>query len=297
MPPNLAARAVRMTKLFRVRRFMNGAAREVDSLIASFPKCGRTWLRFALANYFAEAMRLEVVPDLHSMFRIIPNFDGDPVRGLPAFAYAQARPSLPVVCVTHAPAKITPGLPVIFLVRDPRDVVVSNYFHSTRHKNRFSGTIDEFIADPDYGLTAYISYLNSWAEFLGTTRHHVTSYELMSSDAETEMRKLLGFLSVSIDDQALSLALRRSTFESMQTQERVKGIPAHRYDRSDGESMRMRRGVAHGFRGYLTSEQVDRIDQHCRRDLSRAARQLMSEYSLAVEAEAAAQKPVLSLVS
>ena len=282
MPHSLVASAARKLKSWRTSRFMNGAAPTVDALIASFPKCGRTWLRFALANYFAEAARLEAAPDLHSMFRIIPNFDPDPVRGDAGSAGS------------WVPAGITPRLPVVFLVRDPRDVVVSNYFHSTRHKNRFSGTIAEFIDDPDHGLRAYIRYLNSWTKFLGKTRHHITRYELMSADAGNEIRKILNFLSVPVDEEALSLALHSSTFESMQKHERAEGIPAHHYDRNDDESMRMRKGVAHGFRGYLTSEQIDQIDDRCRSELSVAGQLIVTEYSIGLNS--ACEEPGLSMV-
>jgi sulfotransferase family protein len=285
MPPDLVAHAARIAKSLRSRRFMNRAALRVDALIASFPKCGRTWLRFALANYLAEAFELEIVPDLHSMFGIIPNFDADPVRGLPAFRYNVARPSLPLVGVTHSPARITPTLPIVFIVRDPRDVVVSNYFHLTRHKGIFTGTITEFIDDSRQGLAKYIRYLNAWARFLSHPPHHVTSYELMSADAGAELRKILRFLAVPITEEALSLAVRRSTFESMQAHERAEGIPAHHYDRSDDESLRMRRGIAHGFRGYLTPGQVDQIEERCRRELSRAAQALVSKYSLKLKGD------------
>jgi hypothetical protein len=287
MLPNYLKPAVRILKSARERRFMRNAARDVDALLASFPKCGRTWLRFVLANYFTEALELGPPPDLHSMFRIIPNFDRDTERGLPAFSFAHLRPELPLVCVTHAPARLTPRLPVIFLVRDPRDVVVSRYFHSTRHKKEFSGTISEFINDHEHGLPAYIRYLNAWALTLNGVPHHVTSYELMSSDMTSEMRKILEFLLVDIDEAALASAIARGAFESMRTQERVKGLPAHAYNRGDDESLRMRKGVPHGFTGYLAPELIDEINVRCASELSSDALGLLGDYSLKSMEEAA----------
>jgi hypothetical protein len=280
MLPRYLKPGVQILKKARERRFMRTASREVDALLASFPKCGRTWLRFVLANYFTEALALGSPPDLHSMFRIIPNFDRDPKRGLPAFAFAELRPELPLLCVTHAPARLTPRLPVLFLVRDPRDVIVSGYFHSTRHKMEFSGTIGEFISDEEHGLPAYIRYLNAWAVILQSAPHHVTSYELMSADMASEMRKILKFLLVDIDEAALSSAIARGAFESMRSQERVQGLPAHAYNRADDESLRMRRGVPHGFGGYLSKELIEKINQTCASELSSEALALLGDYSL-----------------
>jgi alcohol sulfotransferase len=276
---DLLAPGLKTLKAARHHRFMRDAAPSVDALIASFPKCGRTWLRYVLSSYFATSLHLGPPPDLHSMFRIIPNFDAERTRGLPAFAFASARPHLPLICVTHAPARLTPNLPVIFLVRDPRDVIVSRYFHSTRHKHEFSGTIAKFIDDPEHGLPAYIRYLNSWTAFLAGTRHHVTSYELMSADISAEVRKVLHFLGVAIDEGALGDAVARSAFDAMRRTEKVQGIPAHDYDRGDDESLRMRRGVAHGFRGYLTDELIEKIDRRCATDLSGDALALLRDYS------------------
>jgi Sulfotransferase domain len=277
---NYLAPGFRSLRSVRARRFMHNAAGEVDALLASFPKSGRTWLRFVLASYFAEALELGAPPDLHSMFRVIPNFDADPTRGLPAFRFAQFRPELPLICVTHAPPGSTPRLPVIFLVRDPRDVVVSRYFHSTRHKNQFEGTIAQFVDDGDHGLPAYIRYLNAWAGFLRHVPHHVTSYERMSLGTAGEIHAILGFLGVEVNERALATAVSRAAFDSMRSQERVQGIPAHHYDRSDDESLRMRRGVPHGFAGYLGPDLVTHIDQRCARELSGEALELLRKYSL-----------------
>lgn len=279
MPHDFVARAAAMSKSIRSRRFMKKAAPRVEALIASFPKCGRTWLRFAMANYFAEAFRLRIAPDLHTMFSIIPNFDADPVRGMPSFAYSHARPAMPLICVSHAAAAATPLLPIIFLARDPRDVVVSNYFHATRHKKRFTGTIAEFIDEPTHGLDGYIHYLNQWAAFLSRTRHHVTSYECMSAAGGDELTRILEFLGLRVHEEHLATALRRSTFDSMHAHERAEGIPKHDYDRSDTESMRMRKGVAHGYGDYLTSEQIALIERRCRTGLSAKALQIIAKCS------------------
>lgn len=54
---------------FRLRR----EARDLDALLMSYPKSGRTWLRFILANYFAAIVKTGEPVDLHTMFAFLPN--------------------------------------------------------------------------------------------------------------------------------------------------------------------------------------------------------------------------------
>ena len=75
----------RMTKPI----YLASIAMKADAFLVSYPKSGRTWFRFVLSNYFAHAFNLDTDVDLHSMFKIMPNFDGDPVRGIPAFAFGK----------------------------------------------------------------------------------------------------------------------------------------------------------------------------------------------------------------
>ena len=53
------------------------------------------------------------------------------------------------------------------------------------------------------------------------------------------------------------------------------GIPAHEYDRTDSESLRMRRGQVGGFADYLNAEQIALIEQTCSRELTPAAKKLL----------------------
>src|SRR3546814_696322 len=68
-------------------KHLRAVASRCDAFLTSYPKCGRTWLRYLLSHYLAETVGLGFQPDLVSTFRILPNFDCDPVRGVPAFHF------------------------------------------------------------------------------------------------------------------------------------------------------------------------------------------------------------------
>ncbi|RPF71166.1 sulfotransferase domain-containing protein [Aurantiacibacter spongiae] len=264
---------------------LRAAAREVDAFLVSYPKSGRTWLRFLLSCYFAETAGLGFAPDLTTTFRVLPNFDRDPVRGLTAFV--GPRPGLPLIAVSHLPyrERLFADAPVIFLVRDPRDVIVSAYFHATRHKHTFEGPIDGFLDDSQYGLPALIAYLNGWAEGLAGRRSLTVTYERMQDDPHAEISRIIRFLGHEVDEGALTRAIDAAAFDRMQKTERKSGIPGHDYDRSDRNSLRMRKGRAHAFADTLSDGQADVVLARCEAELTRDARDLLAQ-SLRQPAEA-----------
>src|SRR3546814_9338715 len=58
-------------------KHLRAVASRCDAFLTSYPKCGRTWLRYLLSHYLAETVGLGFQPDLVSTFRILPNFDCD----------------------------------------------------------------------------------------------------------------------------------------------------------------------------------------------------------------------------
>jgi alcohol sulfotransferase len=213
---------------------------------------------------------------LVNMFRILPNFDLDDVRGLPAFQYRDD-PAVPLIPVTHRPynRSLFLGRPVIFLVRDPRDVTVSSYFHATRHKHRFNGDIAAFMKDEEQGLPDLLRYLDGWAGALNEGRDLVVSYEELSAEPADVTRRILEFLKVPIDRAKVEKAVHASRFEAMRELEVKEGIPAHDYDRSDAESMRMRKGKAGGFTDYLDAGGVAALQKAIAERLSPAGKALL----------------------
>lgn len=264
------------------RRVANAAglafhSNRIDAVLVSYPKSGRTWFRFILSSYLARGFDLGFDPDLYSMFKVMPNFDMEPVRGLPAFAFARHRPRPPLIAVTHLSYSRLRfrTFPVVFLVRDPRDVMVSSYFHATRHKHRFEGDINDFLKDSRQGVASLTRYLNGWSAGLRHHRHIMVSYEDLSRDPHGETARVLGFLGVEAKPDLVAEAVATASFQSMQKLEQAAGLPGHDYDRSDNESLRMRRGKAGGFADYLTADQIEYIDATCDRELTAEAKAVL----------------------
>ncbi|APL95890.1 sulfotransferase [Sphingobium sp. TA15] len=254
------------------------AAARADAFLVSYPKSGRTWLRYLLSCYFAESAKLGFEPDLTSTFRILPNFDRDPVRGIDAFIGRTGEAGLPLILVSHLPyrERLFLDRPVLFLVRDPRDVIVSAYFHATRHKKSFSGDMAAFLDEPKYGMAALTAYLNGWAAGLAGRPHHLISYEHMLAEPMPAVAGILAFLGVEPQPEMLARAVAAAQFDRMRDKERDGGIPGHDYDRNDDQSLRMRSGKAGAFGEWLRPDQADLVLERCRSDLSPRALALLA---------------------
>jgi hypothetical protein len=253
-----------------------------DAFLASYPKSGRTWFRFILSNYFDRAEKLGANINLHTMFSVLPNYALDDGRGMGAFRFERKRPGLPLVLVSHFPYRrfLFGAKPIIFMVRDPRDLMVSAYFHATRHKHRFEGDITQFLADPEQGVADLVRYLNSWTKGLQRHPHLILSYEDLQADTEEQTAQALRFLRCKIDTVALREAIHASRFEAMRDMEKAEGIPDHEYDRGDDESLRMRKGKAGTFGEYLTPEHCSFIESTLSRQLSQDAKRALLKTGL-----------------
>ena len=265
----------------RLRRMRNDGilerlTPEIDAFLISYPKSGRTWLRYLLSCYFAHAGTVDFEPDLRTTFRVLPNFDRDRERGLPAFV--GKRPGLPLIAVSHRSfnARFFGKRPLIFLVRDPRDVCVSAYFHETRHKHRFDGDITAFIEDKERGIPAIIDYHNGWATQVARGPSLVISYEEMSRDTTATVTRILEFLGLPVHEEALKSAIEKAKFDQMKKDEKKTGIPGHDYDRTDDDSLRVRKGKVGGYEEYLSAADADRVLELCREGLTPEGRSLMA---------------------
>lgn len=270
------ARAMR--RRLRDEPHLRLAAARADAFLVSYPKSGRTWLRYLLSCYFAESARLGFEPDLTSTFRILPNFDRDPVRGIDAFAGRSSDAALPFILVSHLPyrERLFLDRPVLFLVRDPRDVIVSAYFHATRHKKSFSGDMAAFLDEPKYGMAALTGYLNGWAAGLVGRPHHLISYEHMLAEPTVAVAGILSFLGMEPQPDLVARAVAAARFDRMRDKERDGGIPGHDYDRNDDQSLRMRSGKAGSFGEWLSPDQANLVLARCRSDLSPRALELLA---------------------
>ncbi len=226
-----------------------------DVCLVSYPKAGRTWLRMLVGRAL----------ELH--------FGLSPSSPLELEQFADLDRRMPRILVTHddVTSRSRPGdlrqdrrryrrKRVVLLVRDPRDVLVSRYFHVTRRERR-EQTLPDFMRDCAGGYDTILEFHRIWARNLtAPAQLHLVRYEDMARDARTELRKVVDFLGFGdMADTTLEEAVAYASFDNMRNLEAADALASHRLRAAvpnDPESFKVRRGKVGGFGDYLNPADV-----------------------------------------
>jgi len=243
-----------------------------DWVLMSWGKSGRTWFRVMLSRFY------QVKHDL-------------PQRHLLEFDNLQRmNPAIPRVLFSHnnylrdylgdwTTLEHFRGKKVVLLVRDPRDVSVSQFFqwqHRMRpHKmllNEYppKGTdtsIYDFVTNPKVGVPRIVDYFNGWARFSPDQNELLLiRYEDMRKKPETVMKKVLDFVGTPGTEGQIRQAVEFAAYDNMKKMETKKvfwasGARVKPGDRKNPDSFKVRRAKVGGYRDYFDDEQVAIIDR------------------------------------
>ena len=253
---------------------------KIPVFYCSFPKTGRTWVRFILANYYNEKYSLNLQIDLNNMFHLLPNYESDPLKGLPAYQYADHK-SLPLLIFDHSPFhQGYTNQKVIFQVRSIYDTMVSHYFQARYRLGQYPYDIKHFIREKDFGIPRLAGYINSWSAGLGSTQHIIVGYEQMHEDSVTTIKNILCFIQSDIDESIMESAISASNFQRMKNIEISRGFPNRDPARNtgvDNNALRAREGKVGGYKKYLDENDINYIKKTCDQLLSDASRNVLSK--------------------
>lgn len=252
-----------------------------DWLLVSWGKSGRTWLRVMLSRVYQLKFGL---PDYHML-------DFDNLHRMDSRA--------PKIFFTHGnylrdytghgyDTKVDfVGKKIVLLVRDPRDVAVSQYFQwryrMRPHKKRLNDypphgadlSVFDFVMEDEQGLPRVISYFNAWLAWvprLGDVL--VVRYEDMRRDPGAVLGKILDFTGTPATEEQVRDAVEFAAFDNLKKMEEKSSFPLWRTglrlvpgQKGNPNSYKVRRAKVGGYRDYFTDEQVAQIDAMVKRDL------------------------------
>lgn len=230
--------------------------RQTKIYVLSYPKCGRTWLRLMIGKALDEHYQLGIANPMelgrmHALHRDIPR-----------------------IRVTHEHAHraetIEPGKQrfrdktVVFLVRDPRDVVVSMYFEASRRSTLFAGELGDFIRQRVGGLDAIIDYYNVWADSAQVPqRFAMVRYEDLHRTPATVLAAVLDTMGLPVGPAAIDAAIGFSKFDNMRKLEATNALQSDRLrpgSAADAESFKTRKGKIGGYREYMSPADLDYVN-------------------------------------
>ncbi len=242
--------------------FFQWRGRNTDVYIISFPKSGRTWLRVLIGKTLVELFGLDDT-GLLDTYKITSKL-GTPIIQFTHHGsdiqYARADNDL------SKDKKVFMDKKVIFLARDPRDLIVSNYYQAKKRENAFNGDLSDFIKDPQYGIRKIINFYKIWASGNSIPENFLfIRYEDLHDDPNLVLKMVLDFVGIyDIDPAVLQKAVDFASFENMKGMER-KGYFSNNSmrpgDINDQASYKVRKGEIGSFKEEITSEDLSFIRQ------------------------------------
>ena len=240
-------------------------------IFASYGKSGRTWVRVMISRYYQLVYSL---PD-----NILMGFDN----------YTRLNKDIPKIFFTHDnylrnytgnidSKKDFYKKKTVLLVRNPRDVAVSQFFQwkyrmrpEKKAMNKYPAheadiSVYDFIMDENQGLSHIIQFLNNWATELDKIDNLlVVRYEDLRSHPEREMGRIVEFLGMDANEDFLKDTAEFASVENLRKKEQENyfwrsGSRVQAKDVNDPNTFKVRKAKVGGYRDYFDDAQVAQLD-------------------------------------
>ncbi len=246
----------------------------VDTYFISYPKCGRTWLRMLIGTALNEMYDLKLEKD--QLVKTLPL-----TRGLS---------HVPTIRFTHdddphrkQSNKLTSdknkykNKNVFFLIRDPRDVIVSSYY---QHKYRENVqdikylTISEFIRYDRGGIKNIVNFYNIWQENKSIPRFfEIIRYEDMSVDIYTFLVKLFKSMNIEMKQESIRNSIDINDFKNLQRQEKKGELNSDQFSKKinipqNEKYLKVRKGKTGGYKDELQDDDIIFLNSYINDNLS-----------------------------
>lgn len=251
---------LRIKEWLKRQYFFGWRGRDTDVYLISYPKSGRTWVRVMLGKVICEQSGISDKEVLNT-YTLTKNAGGPVVQfnhdGTDA-EYARPYHTLQVS------RSVYQGKKIILLTRDPRDLLVSNYYQATKRDHAYQGDLSSFVRSPRHGIKKIIRFYQNWQQVsLADTDLMHLRYEDIHQDPARALQNILDFIGLEIDDdQTIKTAVSFASFEHMKKMEKNKYFDKKSMrpgDEGDEDSYKVRKGKVGGYDEELSQEDLDYI--------------------------------------
>ena len=151
------------------------------------------------------------------------------------------------------------------MARDPRDILVSHYWHRHLREKDFDGSMSEFVRHPVWGIDRLLHFYGRWSAYLeGTPSKIVIKYEDLHKDPSKELQQLFDLINCPMSKPSIESAVEYGQLQNLKKLSasklgHVKRIRAT--DSDNAESAKIRKGKIGGYTDYLSVEDINFINE------------------------------------
>lgn len=230
---------------------------EDDICLVAYPKSGNNFLLFLVATLLYRKKM-----DWATKGEMVQNISSKPIENLPS----------PHLVWSHD--GYDPSYPkVIYLVRDPRDVVISYYHHFQKYYSE-SRDFNAFFAafmDGDIG-GVWDSQVESWLDNQEKVKHGflLVKYEDLLADTTKEAKRVISFLNLDRTEKEINEAVHWASFDNMRALEQKQKEHLNGPSPAANSALPfVREGKVNKWKSVLSKDQQQQINQTFDKTLSR----------------------------
>ncbi len=248
--------------------------RPVIAFGISYPKSGRTWLEVMVSKVYSELTGVPVLDILKNREIWMEYRRSGCSKLLPRVHFSHGEDRVRICQGLAFPLQYYRRHRVFLTVRDPRDVVVSHYYHEKFHYNRFEGSIGEFVRsrsedydekDPRgmHGVMACVRFMNAWARHRSKFRSFLPLFfEDMRRSPEDTLRSVFRFIRLHVPDDVIATAVQFGSLENMKLLEDDPAFDWYGLElSSDKRGRKVRTGIIGGYNSELAPNDIEYINK------------------------------------
>ncbi|XP_059171144.1 sulfotransferase 1E1-like isoform X3 [Physella acuta] len=252
------------------RNIIDMEIRPDDVMICSYPKTGLHWHQEIVGMLMHKTEKLDAETENSVGF-----LDARPIH---VFSTRQS----PRLLVTHVPFRYLPKqalekkIKIIYLDRNPKDVLVSFYNHVHKHVEplHYPGTFEHFVylnLEVGYMYGDMFTYLKDWQDGIDANPDvpiYRSVYEDMKLDEKAGLKKLNEFLGTGCSEELCEKIAEACSFDSMKPFKETTASPIQNSLFRDQKTGFYRKGDVGDWKNWFSVTLNEEFDAEYKKHMS-----------------------------